>query len=144
MCTENPLQCGGSGGCSGATAELAYDTLANGNGIVQEYQYAYEGYYGQSTTCQTHTKKAAKVSIDGYVQLPSNNYTAIMNAVGTVGPVVVGVDASSWSAYEEGIYVGLSSSPDMNHEVVLAGYGHDNSLNMDYYLVRNSWAPSWY
>ena len=65
-----------------------------------------------------------------------------MNAVATVGPVAVSVDASSWSAYESGIYDGCDQeTPDIDHAVVLAGYGVD--AGESYWLVRNSWSPAW-
>ena len=40
-CTPNPNSCGGTGGCHGATAELAFDYIANAGGIVQEYSFGY-------------------------------------------------------------------------------------------------------
>jgi len=36
-----------------------------------------------------------------------------------------------------------TKNPDINHAVQLVGYGHDSALGMDYWLVRNSWGPSW-
>src|SRR5690606_24705801 len=35
MCTPNPNKCGGTGGCHGATAEIAMDFLATQPGIYQ-------------------------------------------------------------------------------------------------------------
>ena len=35
-------------------------------------------------------------------QVAANNYTEIMNAVATLGPIAVNVDATKWSAYETG------------------------------------------
>lgn len=83
-----------------------------------------------------------------------------MNAVATVGPVVISVDASTWSAYESGesiesqylyeyyniaslgIYNGCNQeNPDIDHAVVLAGYGVDSGDK--YWLVRNSWSAAW-
>lgn len=142
MCAANPDDCGGTGACGGSTAELAFDYVAGSKGMVQEYQYGYEAYYGQNSACDSKSKISTKVTIEGYVALPTNNYTALMNAVATVGPVSISVDAS-WGAYEEGIFSGLSSNPDIDHLTVLVGYGHDESLNMDYWLVRNSWSPTW-
>jgi hypothetical protein len=82
-------------------------------------------------------------TIGGYVQLPSNNYTALMNAIATVGPVAVSVAATGWGAYSGGIYhAPLSVNNDINHEVVLMGYGVDKGRK--YWLVRNSWSPTWY
>jgi cathepsin L len=81
-------------------------------------------------------------TIDGYVVLPENNYTALMNAVATVGPVAISVDASAWAAYESGIFNGCNQvNPDMDHAVVLVGYGEENGQK--YWLVKNSWSTSW-
>ena len=38
------------------------------------------------------------------------------------------------------------SSPcgtDVDHAIVLEGYGTDSATGLDYYLVRNSWSASW-
>jgi len=65
-----------------------------------------------------------------------------MNAVATLGPIAISVDASSWHAYSSGIYNGCNqANPDIDHAVVLVGYGSDNGTN--YWLVRNSWSASW-
>lgn len=32
---------------------------------------------------------------------------------------------------------------DLNHAVVLYGYGTDQETGEDYWLVRNSWSPTW-
>jgi len=63
-----------------------------------------------------------------------------LHAVATVGPVTVSVDASTWHNYESGVFNGCSYSDniDLNHAVVLVGYGTDETLG-DYWLVRNSW-----
>jgi cathepsin L len=55
----------------------------------------------------------------------------------------ISVDAMSWGAYESGIYAGCNqASPDIDHAVVLVGYGEEVS-GAKYWLVRNSWSPSW-
>lgn len=65
-----------------------------------------------------------------------------MNAVATVGPIAISVDASSWHAYDVGIFDGCNqANPDINHVVVLVGYGEENGQK--YWLVRNSWSASW-
>mmetsp|Transcript_18516 Transcript_18516/g.19286 ORF Transcript_18516/g.19286 Transcript_18516/m.19286 type:complete len:375 (+) Transcript_18516:46-1170(+) len=142
MCSPNPNSCGGTGGCNGATAELAFDYVA-GTGILEEYQLGYTAYNGQNSDCGYSSASAAPVAtIGGYVQLPENNYTALMNAIAQVGPIAVSVDASSWHSYAGGVFDGCNQeSPDINHAVVLVGYGSENG--QDYWLVRNSWAPKW-
>jgi len=46
-CTQNPNNCGGTGGCSGATQELAFQAYVN-NSITLEKDYPYQA---QTTTC---------------------------------------------------------------------------------------------
>merc|ERR1719217_1841446 len=50
-CTPNPKHCGGSGGCDGATAELALDWLSAHEGMVVEEQYQYTSKWGMTGTC---------------------------------------------------------------------------------------------
>ena len=36
-CAPNPDQCGGQGNCNGATAEIAFDYVANSEGLLEEF-----------------------------------------------------------------------------------------------------------
>jgi cathepsin L len=141
MCAPNPNHCGGSGGCAGSTAELAYDYVTKSSGLYQEYQYSYLSYYGKDYDCAIPSGNPV-ATINGYVQLPLNNYTALMNAIATVGPIAVSVDASAWSSYESGIFDGCNQkNPDIDHAVVLVGYGEENGSK--FWTIRNSWSPGW-
>lgn len=138
-CTPNPDHCGGTGGCQGSTQELAFDFVAR-TGITTESSYPYTG----STTfpkCQ-NSKIQPVANITGYVTLPTNNYTALMNAVANIGPIAISADAGMWQFYHSGV---LSSSCgwDINHAIVLEGYGTDSATGLDYWLVRNSWGKGW-
>lgn len=63
-------------------------------------------------------------SIDGYIKLANNDYLSVMNAIATIGPLAINVDASTWHAYEGGIFNGCNQvNPDVNHVVVMVGYG---------------------
>lgn len=143
MCAPNPNSCGGSGGCNGATAEIAFDYVAGMSGILEEYQLGYSAYQGQNSACGFESSGATPVAtITGYVQLPENNYTSLMNAIAKVGPIAVSVDASNWHSYAGGIFNGCNQEqPDINHAVTLVGYGEENGQK--YWTVRNSWSPSY-
>ncbi len=142
MCAPNPDHCGGTGGCAGATAEIAFEYVSNSEGILQEYQYPYTSYYADEYKCQVNDLAAPVATINGYVQLPANNYTALMNAIAHVGPIAISVDASAWSPYHSGVFAGCNqANPDIDHAVVLVGYGEENGQK--YWLVRNSWSPTW-
>jgi len=135
-CTPNPNQCGGTGGCGGATMELGFTYVAT-NGIATEANWPYTATNGK---CNEAIPKAAKIS--GYVKNIENNYTSLLNSLGLMGPQSVTVDASTWSLYSSGIFNGCSmKSIDLDHGVQAVGYGTENG--QDYWIVRNSWGVSW-
>lgn len=141
-CTSNPQQCGGSGGCGGATADLAFETVV-ANGLASEWTYPYISYHGEDYECMFSTKNTPPVAnISSYVVLPVNQYSPLLEAVATKGPIAISVDAGAWGDYETGVFNGCNqTNPVINHGVQLVGYGTDNGN--DYWLVRNSWAPTW-
>jgi len=142
MCAPNVNHCGGTGGCDGATAEIAFDYVSKSGGLFEEYQYGYQAYFGDNSACAVPTSTNPVAMIDGYVKLPENNYTALMNAVATVGPVSISVDASTFHSYSSGVFSGCNQkNPDINHAVVLVGYGEEDGQK--YWLVRNSWNAKW-
>lgn len=68
-------------------------------------------------------------TIDGYVKLANNDYNSVMNALATIGPLAINVDASTWHAYEGGIFNGCNQkNPDVNHVVVMVGYGEVRTI----------------
>lgn len=61
----------------------SYFFLSISLGLFQEYQYSYLSYYGQNYACALPSGSPV-ATINGYVQLPVNNYTALMNAIAQV------------------------------------------------------------
>jgi len=153
-CMPNPKHCGGTGGCGGATQLLGFQ-YAIDTGITTEDSYPYEGSTG---TCdKSKIKPVAKIS--GFVKLPANNYSALMNAVASRGPIAISAAAEPWQLYSGGVYNGHCGS-DIDHAIQLVGYGNAASSTADrqllggggkvpgegqgaYWLVRNSWGESW-
>jgi cathepsin L len=134
-CTPNPNQCGGTGGCGGATAELGFDYVKK-MGISSEKVVPYRGITGK---CLETTKAA---NITGYVKIAENSHDDLMNAVATVGPIAITVAASEWMDFENGVFDGCVKDADLDHGVQLVGYGTDPS-GTDYWQVRNSWGAAW-
>lgn len=130
---------------------------------MEEYQIGYQAYQGADSECAYGRLQTPPVAtIQGYTRLAENNYQALMNAVAQVrakhvtsffahlltppllqvGPVAIVVDASEWHSYAGGIFNGCNQeNPDLNHGVVLVGYGEENGEK--YWLIRNSWSPSY-
>lgn len=141
-CAPNPNQCGGTGGCMGSTAELAFEYVTRA-GLTQEWEYPYTAYNGTTGTCQSATDR--RIALSGYIKLPANDQESVMTTLATVGPLAINVDASTWNDYESGIFSGCNyaNNISIDHVVQLVGYGHDGDLNLDYWIVRNSWSPSY-
>lgn len=142
-CTPNPDECGGTGGCNGATAELAFDYVKSAGGITEEWMYSYSSYFGDSGVCTRNiTKQRTFVNVTGYARAIRNNDTSVAATLAMKGPQAISVDASMWWQYESGVYNGCNytNNISMDHAVQLVGYGHDAELNVDYWLVRNSWS----
>ena len=102
---------------------------------------------GVTGTCnKDKIKPVAKIT--GYVKLPANNYSALMNAVTREGPIAISAAAEPWQLYSGGVYNGNCGS-DIDHAIVLVGYGTAKSSDRqllggggggggggDYWLVR--------
>ena len=144
-CVPNTQHCGGTGGCSGATAELAFDYLVSVGGLAQEWTYSYTSYFGDSGTCNVTANTPPVVTISGYTSIQRNDDGAVAEALANHGPLAISVDASSWSDYDSGIFTGCNyaNNISMDHAVQLVGYGFDDDLQQAYWLVRNSWSPGW-
>lgn len=134
-CMPNPQRCGGTGGCDGATAELAFDYVKH-HGIPTTKSSA---ELVQISSCES--RGHVHVTAQGFVQLPTNRVGPLLHAVATKGPVVVSADASNWFPYDMGIYDSCGPNAIVNHAVLLVGYGRDGSDK--YWLIRNSWGVEW-
>jgi len=142
-CTPNPRHCGGSGGCDGATVELAYDLVKNrGIPLAVDWDYASGG--GATPKCREDLFKGLRVGITGHEVLPSNKLLTLKQAlVETGGPVAVAVDASDWFYYEGGVLTDGKGRFTVNHAVTLTGYQEPKAGKLGFWLIKNSWGRSW-
>ena len=54
--------------------------------------------------------------ISDYERLPQNNYSALMNAVATLGPIAISAAAEPWQLYSRGVYDG-DCGYDVDHAI---------------------------
>jgi len=161
-CTPNPRSCGGTGGCGGATAELAMDYVAK-MGLVTADDMMYKGREDRCPSEMTEPKPSlrstlreaiafpdisvlagagAKFGMTGWRKLPENKLEPLVLALYETGPVAVSVAAGdTWSIYGSGVMSACEKGAVVNHAVVLVGYG-ETSVD-SYWTIQNSWGPGW-
>lgn len=139
-CSPNPNKCGGTGGCDGATAQLAFNYVRR-VGIASEYAYSYSSYNGDSGTCKDSSDIMPVAGIRAFRQVQPNLASELIDAV-LVNPVAVSVAASRWKSYSEGVFGYDDCDLIINHQVLLMGYGN-TERGVSYWLLRNSWRPTW-
>merc|ERR1712137_808821 len=129
-------------GCNGGLMDYAFKYVKSNGGIDTESSYPYTA---RDRTCRF---KAANVgaTITGYEVLRSGDEAALVDALASVGPIAIAIDAShmSFQFYDSGVYVERNCGNgdyDLDHAVLAVGYGSENGA--DYFLVKNSWGTSW-
>jgi len=142
QCTPNPNQCGGTGGCEGATAELAYQYVGNVTGLTTNARLPYTASTGSCHWTATSYPPVVKVS--GYFQVKENDRNGTLEAAGSLGPVTVAVYADPWFAYSSGVFAGCNRYTELplDHAVQLVAYttAADGTVT---WTIRNSWGASW-
>jgi len=120
--------------------DYAFAYIKKDGGLQTEADYPYTG---QDGTCSFDKSKVA-ATLTGFVDVTSGDEEALKQAVATVGPIAVAIDAShlSFQLYQSGVYHSIfCSSTNLDHGVLVVGYGTEDGK--DYWLVKNSWADSW-
>jgi len=165
-CVPNPHRCGGTGGCSGATVELAMNWVVS-NGIRDVES---SPYYGVDRTCASslaqmaprelsdtdfeamiaigvHSSPASSaglsLGVKHWERLPENDYLPLLRALVQHGPIAVSVAASGWTSYEQGIFNSCPSDAVVDHAVTLFGYGRDKESDVKFWEIKNSWGLVW-
>jgi cathepsin X len=60
------------------------------------------------------------------------------------GPISCGIHVTdAFTKYTGGIYEEHVFFPQINHEISVVGYGHDEASGKDYWIGRNSWGSYW-
>ncbi|XP_043289664.1 cathepsin L-like [Venturia canescens] len=141
---QNLVDCSdkyGNEGCSGGLITNAFSYVIDNDGIDTEESYPYEAEDGK---CR-YNPEFRDAMAHGFVEIPGKYEEQLKDAVATVGPISVGIDASaeSFQFYSEGVYnEAKCSSDDLDHGVLVVGYGTEENGD-EYWLVKNSWGTSW-
>lgn len=139
---QNLIDCSSSNnGCHGGQTTKAFQYVRD-NGIATEDNYPYNAHKGY---CLQNMGRSDLPAVQGFINIPAGDEHKLQEAIATVGPIAVSMDANHFSFhnYQSGIYYEEScSSFYHNHAVLVVGYGTDEH-ERDYYIVKNSWSSSW-
>ena len=120
------------------------------NGIMFDEDYPYTG---KKSTCKSDKSKFVDIVITGYFKLgkSSNTYSCvdedeIKEFLYEMGPLAAALNANPLQTYISGVLDITSANcplEEINHAVLIVGYGTDSSLGLDYWIVKNSWGKNW-
>merc|ERR1711920_854125 len=130
------------GACNGGLMDYAFDYVKN-NGLASEENYPYVSGNGQVPACD-YSKVAQKAAtISSFVDVQTRSEDALENAL-NIGPVAIAIEADQYTfqSYKSGVMTGTCGD-SLDHGVLAVGYGHDTDSNLDYWIVKNSWSPTW-
>jgi len=154
-CTPNKMECGGQGGCSGATPELGFEWVkrqGRTGGVLpldqEKYTATTDGAKCDGTKkasfLQTNLRAPTipAVSIGGWVKVEANSGSKVMEALVHAGPLAVAVVGSGIQSYSSGVIDSCHGNTVVDHAVTMVGYGTDPEQGK-YWTIRNSWGPYW-
>eukprot|EP00928_Gymnodinium_smaydae_P078298 TRINITY_DN6213_c0_g2_i2.p1 TRINITY_DN6213_c0_g2~~TRINITY_DN6213_c0_g2_i2.p1 ORF type:complete len:331 (+),score=18.31 TRINITY_DN6213_c0_g2_i2:466-1458(+) len=146
-CTPNQYECGGAGGCQGATVELAFAWLASSSSGVTTLEH--DPYLASTKGCAFSSSflesTRSSVTIKGFRKLKENTAKDMMVALATIGPLGASIAAEKLTAYSSGVITNCKEWT-IDHAVVIMGYGHDaaaGSNGVNYWKLRNSWGADY-
>ncbi|XP_062520526.1 procathepsin L-like [Corticium candelabrum] len=145
---QNLMDCSqreGNQGCKGGLMDNAFKYVEKNKGIDTEASYPYKA----KDEVKCHFKLAdVGATCSGFTDIPKDDENALQEAVATIGPISVAIDAShrSFQLYRNGIYYEPKCSEKrLDHGVLAVGYGSEggDGGEGDYWLVKNSWGKHW-
>lgn len=136
----------GNNGCQGGNfgPSVRY-VMQEGGRIATAASYPYAG---QRQACKTNNLNHINLGNVQYNPIPEGDETKLAEAVTNHGPVFIGIDADSrlFMFYKAGV-LKIDNCPtrrqDMDHAMVIVGYGYDNVVRAPYWIIKNSWGTKW-
>ncbi|CAF0958202.1 unnamed protein product [Rotaria magnacalcarata] len=155
------IDCSYESGCEGGSFVGTFRYIKdNGDRLNLEKDYPSTPNGAKQDKCQNSSGQLLNYNQTfalQYRQLPTNNEAYMKQTVYQQGPIYVYYNAgkregnntilreasTKFDHYATGVYdvPGCPTHENMNHAMVIIGYGTENGT--DYWLVKNSWGAAW-
>ena len=134
----------GNHGCSGGWQYNAFKYWEDYNAETEEaYPYSTGTYLGYKVSCHYDASSTTDVSVSAYDFVTPKSVSQLKAALAQA-PVAVVIEASHvFQYYKSGILDDASCGTTLDHAVLLVGWGYDDGLQKDFWLVKNSWNTTW-
>jgi len=127
---------GGNAGCQGGLMDNGFQFLIKqgATGDDTEGSYPYQAKNGQ---CRKSNGTPSNIQVTGFTDVNPTEED-LKNAVGTVGPVSIAIEADQlvFQFYSSGV-IRSGCGDQLDHGVLLVGYTDDA------WIVKNSWGADW-
>ncbi len=129
----------GNKGCRGGSMELGFQYIIQ-NGLCRNASYPYVASDQECIKDQC----SSVVNISKYGNLNPNDEINLRKGVAQQ-PVSVAIQANkrSFQLYQSGIYNDYDCGTELDHGVLVVGYGYDFESDMKYWIIKNSWGSNW-
>lgn len=128
-------------GCNGGMYTYAFKYLEKHN-LVSEDAYP---YLAKDSNCNSKYMETPAIDqIKTFRNVEPNNETALIVELANNGPISIAIEADQFQfqSYKSGI-LDFDCGTNIDHAVLLVGYGYDDELESEYWIVKNSWGTTW-
>jgi C1A family cysteine protease len=142
---QNLLDCDHTDlGCNGGLMDNAFKFDEKSGGLCSEADYPYQAK--QNRACFTNCTDVPGTIVKTFIDVPPGNEKALLSAV-AMQPISVAIQGSQFvfQFYKSGVLTSdtCGEHGQIDHGVLAVGYGTDLETNEPYFLVKNSWGPTW-
>jgi C1A family cysteine protease len=94
-------------------------------------------------TCTTTCKVVSGSIVQSHVDVTAKSDQAMMEALAKQ-PVSVAIEADQkeFQLYKSGVFTAACGT-NLDHGVLVVGYGTDTTSGLNFYKVKNSWGTTW-
>ena len=134
----------GSYGCNGGSMDGAMIYYETYNAELEEtYPYT-SGTNTSKKTCQYSPSEDTDVKTSTKADVEADSISQLMAAVAKQ-PVSIAIEADKrvFQSYSSGVLDSTACGTNLDHGVLIVGYGTDEASGLDYWLVKNSWDTVW-